>query len=277
MRNMTHKIIWMERQIMRYFERDGVRLAWQETGPRDGPVVVFNHGFLMDGEMFAPNVAALADTFRCITWDQRGFGATGPADRPFTYWHSALDLIALLDYLEVASASLVGMSQGGFISMRAALLEPDRFRALALISTRSGIDAPAVQESFQQLKTEWAANGAANVADHLGAFLIGTLEHSPDWVAKWRNMSPDRFGYPVDALVDRDDITPRLAEITHASIVFHGSADAAIDPAYGRELAERLPNCKDFVLVEGAGHTPNLTHAQAVNPKLREFMMRYAR
>jgi 3-oxoadipate enol-lactonase len=262
---------------MHYFERDGMRFAWQESGVSDGPVLVFSHGFLMDSEMFAPNVAALEDVFRCISWDQRGFGATGPVHRPFTYWDSARDLIALLDHLEIASASLVGMSQGGFISMRAALLEPDRFRALALISTRSEIDEQAVQESFGQLKAEWAENGAKNVADHLGSFLLGTNDHAPHWVAKWHAMSPKHFEHPVDALVLRDDITPRIGEITNASIVFHGAADVAIEPAWGRALAKRLPNCKDFVLVEGAGHTPNLTHAQQVNPTLREFMMRYAR
>jgi 3-oxoadipate enol-lactonase len=267
----------MEKNIMQYFERDGMRFAFQESGVADGPVIVFNHGFLMDREMFAPNVAALGDTFRCIAWDQRGFGATGPSVRPFTYWDSARDLIALLDHLEVASASLVGMSQGGFIAMRATLLEPDRFRALALISTRSEIDEEPVQESFAQLKAEWSKNGATNVADDLGEFLLGAKQHAPAWTAKWRAMSAQHFEHPVDALVRRDDITPRIGEITHAAIVFHGAADVAIDSSRGRALAGRLPNCKGFVLVDGAGHTPNLTHADAVNPRLREFMMRYAR
>lgn len=262
---------------MNYFERDGMYFGWRESGRRDGPVVVFNHGFLMDSEMFSPNIEALGDTFRCIAWDQRGFGTTGPATRPFTYWDSAHDLIALLDHLEVASASLVGMSQGGFIAMRATLLEPDRFRALALISTRSEIDEAPVQESFRELKSEWAMNGATNVADQLGDFLLGTRDHAASWVAKWHKMSPRHFGNPVDALVLRDDITAQLGQITHASIVFHGAADRAIDPACGRTLANRLPNCKEFVLVDGAGHTPNLTHAAQVNPKLREFLMRYAR
>ena len=127
-----------------WFEREGIRFAFEESGPREAPVVVFSHGFLMDGEMFRPNVAALDDTFRCVVWDQRGFGATGPVDRAFSYWDSARDLIALLDHLEIASASLVGMSQGGFVSMRAALLEPARFRALALIATRSDLDDASV-------------------------------------------------------------------------------------------------------------------------------------
>jgi len=259
------------------FERDGIRFAYEDSGPKDAPVIVFSHGFLMDGEMFRPNVDALHDTFRCIVWDQRGFGSTGPIQRPFSYWDSAHDLIALLDHLEIASASLVGMSQGGFVSMRAALLEPDRFRALALIATRSDRDDASVIASFEDLKAEWARNGSANVAAFLSAFLLGADYPASAWIEKWREMPREHFEHPVDALTSRDDITPRLGEITHASIVFHGDADSAIPLRFGEVLAEKLPNSKGMVSVAGAGHTPNLTHASDVNPKLRDFLLRYGR
>jgi 3-oxoadipate enol-lactonase len=263
---------------MKYFDRDGIRFAYEESGPTGAPVVVFSHGFLMDSEMFRPNVAELSETFRCIVWDQRGFGATGPTDRAFSYWDSARDLIGLLDHLEIASASLVGMSQGGFLSMRAALLEPDRFRALALISTRSDLDSAEVQQSFEGLKEEWARNGGENVAQGMSTFLLGdTPEESSAWIEKWLRLGKEHFEHPVNALISRDDITSRLNEITHASIVFHGGGDIAIHPSCGEALASGLPNCKGFVLVEKAAHTPNLTHASQVNPPLRDFLLRYAR
>ena len=50
------------------------RIYFEDTGG-DGPPVILAHGFLMDHEMFAPQVAALAPTYRVITWDERGFGA----------------------------------------------------------------------------------------------------------------------------------------------------------------------------------------------------------
>ncbi|MFM0074480.1 alpha/beta hydrolase [Paraburkholderia sediminicola] len=262
---------------MPFFEREGIRFAYDEFGDSGAPVVVFSHGFLMDGDMFQPNIAELRNEFRCVVWDQRGFGATGATTRAFSYWDSAQDLIALLDHLEVASASLVGMSQGGFISMRAALLEPDRFRAIALISTRSDTDSEAVKKSFEELKAEWARNGAKNVAQNLSVFLFGPEFAASAWIQKWMNASADHFEHPVNALVSRDDITPRLAEITHTSIVFHGCDDAAISPDCAEALAARLPNCKDLVLVDQAGHTPNLTHADIVNLPLRDFLLRYAR
>ncbi|WP_341314837.1 alpha/beta hydrolase [Paraburkholderia sp. IMGN_8] len=227
--------------------------------------------------MFQPNVVELRNEFRCVVWDQRGFGATGTTTRAFSYWDSAKDLIALLDHLEVASASLVGMSQGGFISMRAALLEPDRFRALVLISTRSDVDSEQVRQSFEELKAEWARNGARNVAENLSVFLFGPEYAASAWIRKWMNASAEHFEHAVNALVSRDDITPRLGEITHTSIVFHGRDDVAISPGCAQALAAALPNCKELVLVDKAGHTPNLTHAEIVNPPLRDFLLRYAR
>jgi len=260
-----------------FFEHKGVRFAYDAFGSPELPVVVFSHGFLMDGDMFRQNIAALENEFHCIVWDQRGFGRTGPVAEAFTYWDSAKDLIALLDHLEIASASLVGMSQGGFVSMRAALLEQDRFRALALISTRSDVDPSSVRQSFEGLKVEWAQHGASHVAQPLSEFLFGPGYDASSWIQKWMNLGIDHFDHPVDALILRDDITLKLAEITHPSIVFHGRADSAISAVCGEELAANLPNCKDFVVVDHAGHTPNLTHAHSVNAPLRDFLLRYAR
>ena len=68
--------------IMPFFNRDGQKLWYVDTGNTTGPTVVFSHGFLMDGSMFATNIEALRRDFRCIVWDQRGFGhAKAPGRR----------------------------------------------------------------------------------------------------------------------------------------------------------------------------------------------------
>lgn len=114
---------------MPFAEVNGQRLRYEDSGG-DGPPVIFSHGFLMDREMFAPQFTDLADTYRIITWDERGFGETEFDGEPFTYWDSARDLFGLLDHLGTERAVLGGMSQGGYLSLRAALLHPDRVRAL---------------------------------------------------------------------------------------------------------------------------------------------------
>src|SRR5580658_5654366 len=116
-----------------------------------GPAVVFSHGFLMDRTMFGRQVTALTPQYRVITWDQRGNGGTRAAGA-FTYWDSAADVLALLDQLGVERAVLAGMSQGGFLSLRAALTAPDRVRALILIDSQAGLEDPAAAPAYEEME-----------------------------------------------------------------------------------------------------------------------------
>ena len=96
---------------------NGMDIAYADSGG-DGPAVVLSHGYLMDHTMFDPQLSALAPEFRVITWDERGFGDTR-AGGPFSYGDSARDVLGLLDHLGLPQAVLGGMSQGGFLSLRA--------------------------------------------------------------------------------------------------------------------------------------------------------------
>ena len=109
---------------------NGVNIYYEDTGS-NLPAVVLSHGFLMDHEMFAPQVEALKLTHRVITWDERGFGGTLATDE-FTYWDSAKDVLGLMDFLGIDSAIVGGMSQGGFLSLRVALTAPERVRPLTV-------------------------------------------------------------------------------------------------------------------------------------------------
>ncbi|HEV2362356.1 MAG TPA: alpha/beta hydrolase, partial [Acidimicrobiales bacterium] len=56
-------------------EINGESIYFEDSGG-SGPVVVFSHGFLLDHEMFEPQVRALGDRYRCVTWDERCHGAS---------------------------------------------------------------------------------------------------------------------------------------------------------------------------------------------------------
>ena len=130
---------------------NGQRLYYEDTGGT-GPAVIFSHGLFMDHEMFAPQVAALRRRHRCITWDERGHGLSA-SDRlaPFSYYDSAADLAAILKHLGIGEAVLVGMSQGGFLSLRCALSHPDVVRALVLIDTQAGLEDPEAMKGYLAL------------------------------------------------------------------------------------------------------------------------------
>ena len=126
---------------MPHAEVNGQRIYFQDTGG-DGLPIVLAHGFLMDRSMFEPQIEAFAGEHRLVTWDQRGFGQTEFDSQPFTYWDSADDCLALLDHLQLDRAVIGGMSQGGFVALRAALKAPERVRALILLGTQAGIGGP---------------------------------------------------------------------------------------------------------------------------------------
>ena len=256
---------------MPYAEINGQRLFYEDSGG-DGPVVLFSHGFLMDHEMFDPQVDALAPEFRCIRWDERGFGVTDFDGKPFTYWDSADDAVGLLDHLEVSTAVLAGMSQGGFLSMRAALRYPARVGALVLIDTQSGCEDPAVLDSYRAMTADWLANGPANVGDIVAGLIIGDPDVEPAWKAKWEKLPRENMGPTSECLYGRDDITDRLGEIACPALVVHGTADAAITMDKAEALCDGLADCRGLVRVDGAAHAANLTHPDQVNPPLLEFL-----
>jgi len=260
---------------MPFADVNGQHVYFEDSGG-PGAAVIFSHGYLMDHEMFEPQVAALSDEFRCITWDERGFGQTEASDA-FTYWDSADDALALLAHLGLDAAFFVGMSQGGFISMRAALRAPERVRGLGLIDTEAGVEAAEVRPLFEGMATDWVTNGPSDelIGAVAGIIMSPGYDHT-GWVAKWRATPRERVMVPFRALMDRDDISDRLPDIAAPAIVFHGEQDAAIPMDKAERLASELPNCEGLVRIAGAGHAANLSHPDEVNGPLREFLRRHA-
>jgi len=255
---------------------NGIEISYSDTGG-DGPVVVFSHGFLMDQSMFDAQVAALAPDCRVITWDGRGHGGTRAAG-PFTYWDSAQDLLGLLEYLGAGRAVLAGMSQGGFLSLRAALTAPGRVRGLVLIDSQAGPEDPAVAPAYEQLHQTWLDQGPGPVQEVVASIILGPGEWD-GWYAKWQEQyaqwSPDDLGqlsWPFRCLMDRDDITGRLGEITCPALILHGTADAAIPVAQAEAVRAGLGGPVTFTLIEGGSHASNVTHPEQVNEAILSFL-----
>jgi 3-oxoadipate enol-lactonase len=255
---------------------NGIEVTYADSGG-EGPVIVFSHGFLMDHTMFDSQVATLAPKYRVITWDQRGHGGT-QATGAFTYWDSAADVLRLLDQLGVERAVLAGMSQGGFLSLRAALAAPGRVRAVVLIDSQAGQEDPAIAPGYEQLHQAWLDNGPGPVQEVTASIILGPGQWD-GWYAKWNEQytqcmpdDPGQLNWPFRCLMDRDDITGRLAEITCPALIVHGTADAAIPVARAEAVRDGLGGPVTFTTVEGASHASNVTHPDEVNQAILRFL-----
>ena len=110
---------------------NGISLHVTEQG--EGPAVLFCHGFPDTSYTWRYQMrAAAAAGYRAIAPDMRGYGrSSAPADAAvYTPFHTAGDLVGLLDALEIGSAVLVGHDWGATHVWNAALMRPDRFTAV---------------------------------------------------------------------------------------------------------------------------------------------------
>jgi 3-oxoadipate enol-lactonase len=163
------------------------------------------------------------------------------------------------------------MSQGGFLSLRAALLAPERVRALVLIDTQAGQEDPALAPSYQQMEEIWLAQGPEPVQEIVASIILGGVDPQP-WFAKWAGLDRAGLQHSFRCLMDRDDITGRIGEISAPALIVHGTADAAIPMAKAEELRDGLAGPAELVAVEGGSHAANLSHPDEVNAALLDFL-----
>jgi pimeloyl-ACP methyl ester carboxylesterase len=257
---------------MPYAEIRRQRLYYEDSGG-DKPAVAFSHGFMMDHSMFDAQVEALRDRYRCITWDERGHGLTGDATEPFTYWDSADDLYELLRSLGIHQAVLAGMSQGGFLSMRAAIAHPDMVRALVLIDTQAGTENPELMPYYQGLVQRWVTDGMDDeLATTIAGIIIGQgYDGTERWKDSWYKLGSDNVLQIFSTLAGRDDLHPRLSEIHVPAVVVHGEQDIAITIELAQRLSHGIQDAS-LTLIPGAGHASNMTHPELVNPAIEQFL-----
>jgi len=119
----------------RFIDTNGIRMHIAEAG--EGPLVLLCHGFPESWYSWRHQLVALAQAgFHAVAPDQRGYGQT---DRPegieqYTLLHLVGDIVGLLDALGASTAVVAGHDWGAPVAWHAALLRPDRFRAVIGLS-----------------------------------------------------------------------------------------------------------------------------------------------
>lgn len=145
----------------RTIEANGIRLAIAEQG--NGPLVLLCHGFPESWYSWRHQLKALAEAgYRAVAPDMRGYG---DSDRPeqierYTLFHLVGDMVGVLDALGERQAVIAGHDWGAPVAWHAALMRPDRFRAVIGLSVpyrpRGGVQPTTVmpqnaEGSFYQL------------------------------------------------------------------------------------------------------------------------------
>ncbi|ENW93380.1 alpha/beta fold hydrolase [Acinetobacter dispersus] len=257
---------------MPYLAHNGQSLYYEVSG--SGPIaIIFSHGLLMDNEMFNQQIEFFQDKYLCVAWDQRCHGKTASDSiELFNYYDSANDLITILDALKIEKAILIGMSQGGYLSLRCALKHRDRVNALILIDTQAQLEDNEKISGYKVLIDSWMQDGLTQeTSDFLANLILGN--HSVEntlWQEKWKRWKPHNLFAAFYALTDREDISEQICELDLPTLVIHGENDKAITLERAKDMATRLNT--GIAIIPKAGHAGNLTHAAQVNPIIEEFI-----
>jgi pimeloyl-ACP methyl ester carboxylesterase len=205
----------------------------------DGPVVVFCHGFPDTAYTWRRQMNAVVDAgYRAIAPDMRGYGlSSAPADAGvYTPLHTAGDLVGLLDALEIPDAVLVGHDWGATHAWNAALMRPDRFKAVFCLSVpyvpRGDLSVFEKMRRSGHQDTFYMFEQIRPDADQIWANAMVTIPGILYWASasapadkRWSPMDPARSLYrpahaPLPAWADSDYVSYNIGEFQRTG--FHG-------------------------------------------------------
>ena len=237
-------------------------------GPRDAPVVLLSNSLGATRAMWDPQVPALAERYRVVSYDTRGHGASPAPDGPYTLDDLVDDVLALLDRVGAERAHVVGLSLGGMTALRLAAREPQRVHRLAVLCS----SAKTEPQGFLDRAAAARADGTASFAPAVVSRWLTppyAAEH-PDLVARLEAMvaGADDEGYAACAeVVGRLDLREDLARVTVPTLVVSGAEDPALPPAHQQAIADGIGGAELLTVSPGA-HLANLEQPLQVSGAL---------
>ena len=116
-----------------YAPVNGLKMYYEIHGKGD-PVVLLHGAFMTITNNWTEMIAELSKTRLVIAVEMQGHGRTADINRDFSYENLADDIAALLDYLKIKQADVLGYSMGGGVAMQLAIRHPERVRKVVSIS-----------------------------------------------------------------------------------------------------------------------------------------------
>jgi pimeloyl-ACP methyl ester carboxylesterase len=262
-----------------------INLYYEDHGA--GKPVVLIHGWPLSGQSWEKQTTALlAAGFRVITYDRRGFGLSDKPTSGYDYETFAADLHQLITKLDLRDVTLAGFSMGGGeVARYLGKYGSDRVKKAVFIAAippfllktpdnRLGVDGSV----FEGIKQALVADRLAFLAKFLANFynvdvLGGKLISDQVVQANWNiaaGASPKGTLDCVSAWLT--DFRKDLAAINVPTLVVHGDADRIVPLAASAKRVHEAVKGSRLVVLEGAPHGLNWTHADQLNRALLDFL-----
>ncbi|NTV02856.1 MAG: alpha/beta fold hydrolase [Chlorobiaceae bacterium] len=264
---------------MPLLKTNGIDIAYDILG--SGEPLLLIGGFGMTREFWGTLPAALAERFRVIVYDNRGSGESTLPAEPFSIADMAEDAAGIMDFLDIDSAHVFGVSMGGMIAQMLCARHPDRVRKAILGCTSHGgrhaIPAPPLTvKAFEAV-----ANPGLTV--EASARMLVPILFSDRFVESEKERVESYIRVSVEHALTRQcaifqmealmgfDAEGLLEQIRVPVLVVTGSEDRLIPPENSRLLAGKIPNAR-LEVISDAGHNFFFETPETVRSLIEEFL-----
>jgi pimeloyl-ACP methyl ester carboxylesterase len=272
-----------------------IRVGEENSGPIDlyyedhgaGRPVVLIHGWPLSSASWEKQVPGLLEVgCRVIAYDRRGFGASSKPASGYEYDTFAGDLHTIMTTLDLRDATLVGFSMGGGeVARYLGAYGSERVSRAAFIAAippfllqtpdnPEGVDGAVFDGIMAGIAKDRLAFLAGFLRDFYNVDVLGGDRVSDELV---------RFSWTVAAGASAKgtldcvrawltDFRGDLSRVDVPALVVHGDSDRIVPLAVSGQRTHALLQQSRLVVVEGAPHGLNWTHAGELNRALLDFL-----
>ena len=265
---------------------DTVGLHIEDSGGSGRPVVLI-HGWPLSAQAWEPQVSVLREAgYRVVAYDRRGFGHSDKPESGYGYDTLADDLQRVMDQCDLHDVTLVGFSMGGGeVARYIARHGESRLRSVVfasavppyLMKTADNPDGPLTPEKAKEKSTAFERDRSAYFNQFTTAFFSadGVLQVSESQRREAIVLCEQSAHHAALACMESfatTDFREDLKKLTLPTLVIHGAADAIVPiEGSGQRTHRAVPHSK-LIVVNGAPHGLNVSHASAFNDALLSFL-----
>jgi pimeloyl-ACP methyl ester carboxylesterase len=250
----------------------GLGIAYERLG--EGPPLVLVHGAAEDGRIWRLQLAALADEFTVVAWDEPGAGRSSDLPSDFGLPDYAHCLAALIETLDLGPAHVAGLSWGGTLVQELYRQHPDVVATLILVDTYAGWKGSLPEEEVER-RVNGAREMLAAPPEDFDPTLPGLFAGDPpaEFVPLLEQIAADvrpaalRKQLFLLAECDQRDLLPNIEVPT---LLIWGEQDVRSPLAVARTFEESIPGAQ-LVVIPGCGHVSNLEQPARFNEAVRAF------
>jgi 3-oxoadipate enol-lactonase len=254
---------------------DTVKLHYVERGA--GFPVVLIHGFPFDHRIWEEQAEALSESYRVITPDLRGHGKSPVPEGVYNMDLMARDVFALLDDLGIKRAVWAGHSMGGYITMAALRLAPERIAGVAFVATHPHADSDEKRVGRLETAEKVLAEGSQVMVDAMRSDIFapefGTDSDTAEAVYNiMRATSPVGIAGALRGMAERPASVETLRKISVPAVVIAGEDDQIVALDVAKEMVTDMGPNASFVGIPGAGHMLMIEQPAATTLAFQTFL-----